>query len=292
MPRRPRAPRSSRYSRGRDGPAPMPSAPPDLEPLDTTTEIETPEHVYFRYAIAGPARRGLAYLLDLLVRGVIALAAVFLGSIASFADVDKLKQASTGVQLLLLFALEWGYYVFFEVTANGRTPGKRALGLRVVTEGGSPLRFTDSFLRNLLRAADFLPMGYAVGLVVMGADARFRRLGDLAGGTLVVVEERRAVVAPFRIEPAATPAELRSIPQRLPLSADEREAITLFLRRSERLSPARAAELAEMVAPIFARRIDVRYRDPVRFLGLLHHRLHGALKPRARERGARAARPA
>lgn len=256
---------------------------PELEPLDTTTEIETPEHVRFRYAIAGPARRGLAYLVDLLIRGLIAAVALFLGSIASFADLDTFKQASTGVQLLLLFALEWGYYVFFEITASGRTPGKRALGLSVVTEGGSPLRFTDSFLRNLLRAADFLPLGYAVGLVVMGVDARFRRLGDLAAGTLVVVDERRAAVSPFRLDPPATPAELRSIPQRLPLSADEREAVDLFLRRSERLAQARATELAELVAPIFARRLRVRYRDPVRFLGLLQHR--------ARERGARTARP-
>ena len=67
------------------------------------------------------------------------------------------------------FVLEWGYYVFFETTGDGRSPGKRALSLRVVKEGGYPIGFIDSVLRNLLRGADFLPVGYVVGLFTMAA---------------------------------------------------------------------------------------------------------------------------
>ena len=44
------------------------------EPLDTTVEIETPEHVRFRYHVAGPAKRALAYLIDLLIRSAIVVA--------------------------------------------------------------------------------------------------------------------------------------------------------------------------------------------------------------------------
>jgi hypothetical protein len=170
--------------------------------------------------------------------------------------------------------VEWAYYVFFETVWSGRTPGKRALSLRVVTEGGHPLRFADSLLRNLLRGADFLPGAYAIGLVVMGRDPRFRRLGDLAAGTIVIAEERASVQGPLVLDPPASAAELRPLPQRLPLSGDELDAIELFLRRAGKLSRARELELAEMVAPVFARRLGLRYRDAQRFLAVLHYRAH------------------
>lgn len=251
------------------------------DPLDTTTEIETPEHVRFRYHVAGPAMRALAWLVDALVRALIAVAMAVVGLFAGLTT-DALGRASGGVLLVVLFLLEWGYYVFFETLWSGRTPGKRALSLRVVTEGGHPLTFADSLLRNLLRAADFLPFLYAVGLVVMGRDPRFRRLGDLAAGTLVIAEERHTVAAPLRLTPAPTAAELRSIPQRVPLAGDELDAIELFLRRVGKLSPAREDELAEMVAPVFARRLGVRYKDATRFLGLLHHRAREQQQQRGR----------
>jgi uncharacterized RDD family membrane protein YckC len=248
------------------------------DPLDTTTEIETPEHVRFRYQVAGPAKRALAYLIDLIVRAAIVLV---IGFFASFGIAlgDTLAHASVGFILLVVFLVEWAYYVLLETAWSGRTIGKRALALRVVTEGGHPLSFSDSLLRNLLRAADFLPAAYAIGLVVMGRDPRFRRLGDLAAGTIVIAEERAAVAGPLRLDPPPSPAEIRWLPQRIPLTGDELDAVELFLRRADKLSPARANELAEMVAPVFAKRLGVRYRDAPRFLALLHHRArehHGA----------------
>src|SRR4029079_7777418 len=100
-----------------------------------------------------------------------------------------------------------------------RSPGKRALSLRVVKEGGYPIGFIDSVLRNLLRGADFLPIGYLIGLFAMAADARFRRLGDRVAGTMVVVEERSRVAAPLTLAPPPTPAELDGIRTRAPLRA-------------------------------------------------------------------------
>lgn len=253
------------------------------DPLDTSAEIETPEHVRFRHQIAGPARRALAYLIDLVVRGFIVVVIGGLAAIGGIAVTPALRGASAGLVLLVLFAIEWGYYVFFETLWSGRTPGKRALSLRVVTDGGQPLRFGDSLLRNLLRAADLLPpfieplsfLGtYAVGLTVMGRDTSFRRIGDLVGGTIVIVEVRHTVAGPLVLRPPPSPAELASLPARLPLAGEEIAAIELFLRRLDRLSPARAGELAEMAAPVFARRMGVRYKDATRFLGVLHYRAH------------------
>lgn len=238
--------------------------------LDNTVEVETPEHVRFRYRVAGPVRRSLAYLLDLLVR--VAVLAVL--SIAISLGTGTAASALKGFLLVAAFLLEWGYYVFFETTGDGRSPGKRALALRVVKEGGFPVTFTDSVLRNLLRAADFLPVGYVLGFVAMASDARFRRLGDRVAGTLVVVEEVVRVAPPLAVRPPPTAAELEGLPQRPPLSAWERETLELFLRRTD-LTDARREELALVIAPTIAARLGRSFKDPVRFLALVHHRAAG-----------------
>jgi uncharacterized RDD family membrane protein YckC len=242
------------------------------EPIDTSAEIETPEHVRFRYQLAGPARRALAYLVDTLIRGAILFGIVLVAAVGGLTIGDGFSKASTGLILLVAFAVEWGYFVLFETTASGRTPGKRAARIRVVTEGGYPLRFMDSVLRNLLRAADFLPFGYALGVAVMARDSRFRRLGDLVAGTMVVIEDRLAVASAISIDPPPTAAELQSVPDHADLSGEELEAIELLLRRQRGLAPARVDELAEMVAPLFARRLGIQVKDGARLLALLYWR--------------------
>jgi hypothetical protein len=73
------------------------------------------------------------------------------------------------------------------------------------------------------------------------------------------------------------------LPARPPLSAEELDALELFLRRGD-LSPPRRLELAEMVAPLWGRRMGVRTGDPVRFLALLHERCAGTRLPRGERR--------
>jgi hypothetical protein len=145
----------------------------------------------------------------------------------------------------------------------------------VIKEGGHPINFMDALLRNLLRAADFLPSGYALGVVVMGLDPRFRRLGDLVAGTMVVVEERSHVAAVVQLRPPPSPQELAAIPAGARLSVVERDALELFVRRLDRLGPARADELAELVLPRFADRLPgsaLPNISPARSLALLHLR--------------------
>jgi uncharacterized RDD family membrane protein YckC len=251
--------------------------------LDNTTEVETPERIRFRYHAAGPARRAFAYLLDLVIRFGILIVVGFIISLTTAFKFDDLAQASMGVLMVIAFAIEWCYPVLFETLWNGASPGKRAFGLRVVKEGGFPVGFLDSVLRNLLRAADFLPAGYVVGLTVMAGDTRFRRLGDRVAGTMVVVEDRVRVGESLKLTPPPAPGELEALPARPPLSADELEALELFLRRGD-LSPPRRLELAEMVAPLLARRMGVLTGDPVRFLALLYERAAGGRRPGAEAR--------
>jgi uncharacterized RDD family membrane protein YckC len=242
-----------------------------VPPLDNTTEVETPERIRFRYRTAGPVRRGLAWGLDLLVRLALLVVVIILLGIIAGVSASELGNASKGFLLVTTFVLEWGYFVAFETMWSGSSPGKRVFGLRVVKEGGFPLGFTDSLLRNLLRAADFLPVGYVVGVTVMAGDRRFRRLGDRVAGTMVVVEDRVHVSEPLRLEPPAAPGELDALPARVILSAAEREALELFLRRRD-LAPARRLELAEMIAPHLAARLGITSGNSVRFLALLYER--------------------
>ncbi len=245
----------------------------ERQPLDTVAEIETPEHIRFRYQLAGPGRRMMAYAIDLMIRAIIVIIVAIILSMTSMFMFDGF---STGAVLLLMFALEWGYYVLLESLWSGRTPGKKAMGLRVVKEGGYPTGFLDIVLRNLLRAADFLPICYAIGLTVMGLDPRFRRLGDMVAGTVVIVEDRARLGHGLVVSPPPTAAELDAIPARPDLGADDLEALDLFLRRVGTLNPAREHELAELVAPVYARRLGgLRYQHPARFLALLYLRATG-----------------
>lgn len=148
--------------------------------------------------------------------------------------------------------------------------------LRVVKEGGHPINFMDALVRNLLRAADFLPSAYALGAVVMSLDPRFRRLGDLVAGTMVVVEERSHIGDPVRLVPPPSPRELALIPGSARLDAHEREALELLVRRLGRLSPARADELAALVLPRFADRLPPGAAEhPARGLAVLYLRATG-----------------
>ena len=82
------------------------------------------------------------------------------------------------------------YDVPFEVLAGGRTPGKRLNHLRVVRDGGGPVNPTASIIRNLMRLIDFLPSAYLVGVTSILISKSNRRLGDIAGGTLVIRDVR------------------------------------------------------------------------------------------------------
>ena len=84
------------------------------------------------------------------------------------------------------FLIYYAYFAMFEALWNGQTPGKRALGLRVVAGDGAPVGWLASFTRNLMRTVDMLPVGYGFGLASTLVDRWGRRLGDLVARTLVV----------------------------------------------------------------------------------------------------------
>lgn len=240
--------------------------------LDTTTAVATPERVRFRYRIAGPGRRAVAWSFDAVVQGIV-LAVV--GAFAALIELAGLGGVGMGGMLVVVFLLQWFYGAFFESMTSGRTPGKMLLSLRVVTVEGAPAAPRQFILRNLLTGADFLPVGFGVGVLAMTADARLRRIGDRVAGTVVVDESLTTMNAAVQIEPPITEEERRALPARVDLSREETRAIEAFLRRRSRLSSGRARELAAILGGPLAVELGLTDLEPERVLVLAYARATG-----------------
>jgi uncharacterized RDD family membrane protein YckC len=205
--------------------------------LDTLHRVQTPEAVDLELRVAGPVARSLAWGVDAILSVLIVVGAfVVLGALGTF---------GLGLALLVNFAVSWFYPVVFEVWARGQTPGKRTLGLRVLHEDGTPVGLRASLLRNFLRVVDFLPFLYLGGLVSMLLDGSFRRLGDLAAGTIVTYADAGRGRATAARVPDATP-----LAPPLPLDRAEQQAVIAFAERAVFLTAERAAELASIPAPL------------------------------------------
>ena len=194
--------------------------------------METPEGVDLLLRPAGLVPRALAFAVDLAIRGAILL--------ALFISLGLLGKFGMGLGALLLFLVQWWYMVLFEVLNQGRTPSKHWLGLRVVHDDGTPVGWASSLTRNLLRFVDLLPFGYFLGALSCLGHPAFKRLGDIAAGTLVVYQEKPAE------RPALAPAEPVAPP--VGLSLDEQRALISFAERQASLSPDRRRELAAILA--------------------------------------------
>jgi uncharacterized membrane protein SpoIIM required for sporulation/uncharacterized RDD family membrane protein YckC len=141
------------------------------------------------FPLAGPLSRLLAYGIDLAVTGVVYLGLGLLVLTSAAFDEDALTSAASTLAILLFFVVQWLYFVGFEAVWGGRTPGKYAAGLRVIRDDGLDIGWQQSMLRNILRGVDMWPPPlYALGALTSLVNARGKRLGDLAAGTIVVHE--------------------------------------------------------------------------------------------------------
>jgi uncharacterized RDD family membrane protein YckC len=200
--------------------------------LDTVIEAETPEGIALELHPAGLAPRFYAFLIDWLIRIVVI---VGIGQMARLTG-----GIGTAFMLVSMFLLEWLYPVAFELGRSGATPGKSVMGLKVVMDSGLPVTPAASLARNLLRVADFLPLLYGFGMVSMLTRRDFKRLGDVAAGTLVVHRPRAtARTAMPQVEPVA-PA------MTLPLR--DQAAVMMLAARAPRLTAERLDELAALAA--------------------------------------------
>jgi uncharacterized RDD family membrane protein YckC len=152
----------------------------------------TPEGVSLSVVLAGLGSRFVAYLIDFLIQIAVFILFVVAINFAVSGGDQTSELVVTGAITLFAFLDFIGYFVVCEMLTSGRSIGKRANGLRVVRGDGGPVGFWSSSLRNVMRLIDIIPFPtYLVGSVLILSTTRNQRLGDLAGGT-VVVRERTA----------------------------------------------------------------------------------------------------
>jgi uncharacterized RDD family membrane protein YckC len=267
---------------------------------DTSHSLELRGRLERHFDIAGPGSRFCALCIDgaILLAGLlgVALAASMLGILvfpplkdltptlkeitAHLREQKGFGQPLSGLRtvmgVLTFAAINFGYYVFFELLSSGQTPGKRLMNLRAIANDGSGMTAQQVLIRNALRLVDVLPMGYALGGAVALYSASGQRLGDLAAGTLVVkvagadsLEYAGPVNVPVRKSPDAPTGP--STP-----SLDELGLVRSFLSRRTKIEPLARAELADKLAsrlyrryggnwpgaePYLERLLDGRHRD-------------------------------
>jgi uncharacterized RDD family membrane protein YckC len=241
--------------------------------------LATPERALLSLPIAGVGSRVLAYLADFLLLLACWFAAALAFSLASdlFGAWGALSGLGQVLFVLGIFFVQWGYWTLAEVFWKGQTPGKRWVGIRVVRADGSPVGLFESAVRNLIRFVDFLPGLYAVGVVAMLIDKQHRRLGDLAAGTVLV-----RVEAVDLSRYAASPSAVASVPSgaAAPLSAQDAEVLTDFLKRADALEAGARGRLSALMASRFLSHLGEAERaaalaDVAKLKALLQARLHG-----------------
>lgn len=257
----------------------MSAVPPD------TLTVRTADNVSIGYPTAGLGSRIAAQLLDGLLAGLLAglALAVYLAIVSGGAT--SAEGSILGAIGAVLFAgfVFFGYFFICEAVTSGRTPGKRALGVRVVRIDGSAPDLGAIAIRNLFRIID---TSFGIGIIVMFFNPLSRRLGDLVAGT-VVVRERTPVA--YAVAVAPPPMILRTPDEGPPIDGIERlgevehNALRVFLSRPG-LTPELRARLAADIAGRMINRLQLRAGAPERMWPpeLLLERLYLQLDSRLR----------
>lgn len=124
-------------------------------------QFVTPEGVDLRLDLAGAGERATAFLIDALILiGVLVAVTITFALLVSGSN-GQGAGALAIIWLLGFFFLRNGWFILFELSGGGATPGKRVLGLRVVARDGSRLTGGAVLVRNAMREMElFLPLSF------------------------------------------------------------------------------------------------------------------------------------
>jgi len=163
-------------------------------------KIITPENIEIKYYLAGIPTRSAAFLFDVLVQFFLIVGL----SLTISATLDVYFLRSLGISKAILtagiFIIAWGYHVLFEVFFDGKTPGKKYFGLKVVTTEGQKIEFFPSLIRNILRVVDFLPFCFFSGIITMMLTNHHQRIGDFVSKTIVIKDKNNEEKMPAAME--------------------------------------------------------------------------------------------
>ncbi len=227
--------------------------------------VETPEHVDVQFELAGVGSRLAAGLLDLLLLSI-GLFALWIGGEAILGSLFSSRGVArswlSAAMILLTFCFLWGYFTLFEALNGGRTPGKQALGIRVVMDTGRSITGPAAVVRNLVRFVDcYFPIPFAPALLSMFLHPSNKRPGDMAAGTIVVRDHPTDWTlggpAGAAEEPVAEPLETGP-PE---LSEEEFRLLDRFLGRINDLTPEVQVRITTDLVRRFEQRIPRRSGD-------------------------------
>src|SRR5467141_2098741 len=218
--------------------------------------VETPEHVEVHFELAGVGSRMAAGLLDVLLL-VLGLLALWIGGgaiIGSVSSAPEMRGWLNAGMIILTFCVLWGYFTLFEALNGGRTPGKQALGIRVVMDTGRSITPAAAVVRNLVRFIDcYFPVPFAPALISMFLHPSNKRPGDMAAGTIVVRDHPTDWSLGASIPTEETVAEpLEAGPPEL--SEEEFRLLDRFLGRINDLAP----EVQLRITTDLVRRLEPR----------------------------------
>jgi uncharacterized RDD family membrane protein YckC len=211
-----------------------------------SVDVRTGEAVEIRYELAGIGSRFLALVVDMFAQFAIAFA-LLIGFAFAAPGLSRLPAGKSvtawliAFAIVLFFVIFFGWFIVFETWWSGRTPGKRALGLRVVRDGGFPIDAGAAIIRNLVRIAELALGFYMISAISALISKENKRLGDFAAGTLVVRDRAEAV-------PDLDAYLARAARTDIGLSAADRLLVDRFLARRATLDRSARQRLAERIA--------------------------------------------
>lgn len=149
------------------------------------SQVVTGEAVVLSVRVASMPTRALALLIDLAVQASALVVATLL-AVGAGSQVDDALGAALAIVVTALVVL--GYPVAFETATRGRSLGKMAMGLRVVSHDGGPERFRQALFRGLAGLIEIWGTWGVLALVSSLVSSQGRRLGDVFAGTIVIGE--------------------------------------------------------------------------------------------------------
>ena len=225
-----------------------------------TEGLVSPEAVPLDFPEATVGSRGAALLIDWTLQGII-LTTLTLATQSALQATALPEWVAPTLGLILTFLVWFGYPIAFETawSGGGRTPGKAALGLRVVTVEGAPIRFRHAAIRAALGLVDFAGTAGLGAVVSSLVSRRHQRLGDLVAGTVVLRERTgagRSTARDFAVPSAA--AGVADTIDVSGLTARDYGVVRSYLLRLDTLSDQRRDALgSELLAALAPRLGDV-----------------------------------
>ena len=240
----------------------------NAEQIDSTIDVVTPENIAFQYQAAGPFRRMPAFLID----GVIQFLLILGLSLALLLFDLLIPLLGRAILMVLAFLISWFYGGVFEAYWNGQTPGKRMMGIRVLTVDGQPINGLQAVMRNVLRTVDMMPPvilysspyeppmvipTFMLAIATTMLSRRYQRLGDLVCGTMVVVEERNWLMGVAKIDDDRAAQLAEWIPPSYQVSRSMARCLSTYVERRKFFSTARRREIARHVAEPLLERFNL-----------------------------------